>query len=221
MLKKNLLFVLSVLFISACAVVSEPSLVNRDPEVKPTAAQASSSQSSAEPSVTGDASVASLSELLNQYRTLQRMTPNPHPVDAYTSMLCRGLTQEDIDRTDQASGPHARAFVHIYANALAAKALTDSASVYPVGAVIIKEKLADFSPPDATQSTNSLGGMRKREAGYDPENGDWEYFYQAAGGILESGKMANCTQCHSQKKPQDYVFKNWLAQPQALSTAAP
>lgn len=210
MIQRYALCFLSVLF-TACAVVSEPSQIQQPADIKPSAATVGA----------GSASVAPVAEVVATYQTLQRMTQDPHPVDAYTSMLCRGLTQEDIERTDQASGPHARAFVHIYANALAAKALTGSVSVYPVGAVIIKEKLADFSPPEATKPTNSLGGMRKREAGYDPENGDWEYFYQAAGGILESGKMANCTQCHSQKKPQDYVFKNWLAQPQALSTAAP
>ncbi|PIQ24061.1 hypothetical protein COW36_05950 [bacterium (Candidatus Blackallbacteria) CG17_big_fil_post_rev_8_21_14_2_50_48_46] len=149
------------------------------------------------------------------YQSLQLMTPKPHQVDAHISMLCRGIVQKDLERAKAQNGPHAQTSVMIYANPLAEKALKAQARIYPPGSVIIKEKHPHFyqSLPSKEQIPSSIGGMIKREAGYDPENGDWEYFYRTNQGALESGKMQNCSACHSRVKSQDYVFKNWMHTP--------
>ncbi len=49
----------------------------------------------------------------------------------------------------------------------------------------------------------------KRSAGYDPEHGDWEYFYFEDRKKIESGPIASCIQCRSSAQAHDYVFGNW------------
>ena len=54
--------------------------------------------------------------------------------------------------------------------------------------------------------------MIKREPGYDPGHGDWEY----ADVRLEPekkvarGKIASCIACHDGKKNDDYLFRDYL-----------
>ena len=48
--------------------------------------------------------------------------------------------------------------------------------------------------------------MKKREAGYDPENNDWEYVTAGpAKGVRYQGKMSLCIDCHVDAE-KDYVF---------------
>lgn len=74
---------------------------------------------------------------------------------------------------------------------------------YSPGSVIIKEKI-DGSRPDA------IGGMIKREAGYDPENQDWEYFYASLDDKkMTRGRISSCLQCHASAPDGRYVFEGW------------
>lgn len=54
-----------------------------------------------------------------------------------------------------------------------------------------------------------LGGMIKRPAGFDPEHGDWEYFYANGETHLQSGPIATCVDCHTSASDRDYVFGKW------------
>jgi hypothetical protein len=56
---------------------------------------------------------------------------------------------------------------------------------------------------------NGVGGMVKRHKGYDPANGDWEYFYFEDASKIESGRISSCIQCHSRASDRDYVFGDW------------
>lgn len=48
--------------------------------------------------------------------------------------------------------------------------------------------------------------MEKREAGWFPEGGDWEYGVIAPDGLVQSrGKLGFCARCHAEA-PADYVF---------------
>jgi hypothetical protein len=55
--------------------------------------------------------------------------------------------------------------------------------------------------------------MLKREQGYFPETGDWEFFTvdAAADKIAERGKLANCAACHQDYADKDYVTKVYAA----------
>ena len=78
--------------------------------------------------------------------------------------------------------------------------------VMPVGSVIVKEKLS------YEHKMMSYGAMIKREAGYDPEHGDWEYMYvdlQPERKVTR-GKIESCINCHRIKHEQDYLFRPYL-----------
>ena len=51
--------------------------------------------------------------------------------------------------------------------------------------------------------------MVKRAPGYDPEHGDWEYFYFEDPAKIEQGKIQSCVRCHAGAKATDHVFGTW------------
>ncbi|QOV90486.1 cytochrome P460 family protein [Humisphaera borealis] len=107
--------------------------------------------------------------------------------------------------------------IRVYMNEGAAKAYDVSAAAYPVGSVVVKEKLAadgpaGKGPADPGWEHAGLGGMIKRPAGYDPAGGDWEYFYVAKGSDkVESGRIATCVRCHAGGATRDHIFGTWWA----------
>jgi hypothetical protein len=50
--------------------------------------------------------------------------------------------------------------------------------------------------------------MIKRPPGYDPDHGNWEFFYFEDPVKIESGKIASCVDCHNIAR-QDHVFGDW------------
>ena len=69
---------------------------------------------------------------------------------------------------------------------------------YPIGSIIVKEKQG-----------RGVGGMIKRTLGFDPEHGDWEYFYFEQPTKVETGKISSCVKCHTGAAGTDYVFGSW------------
>ena len=212
-MRKTVLILTCVLTLSACAPGQQKPGSLASEAAGGSASNAPRTTASAGTGQGSAAAQDSLTLAVKNYRQLKLMTEQPHPVDMYLSMLCRGAMKEDITRTDQTSGPHARSTVNIYTNSVGEQALRRQTLPYPEGTLIIKEKnpqeIHYFDDTKETRS-NSIGGMRKREKGYDPEHGDWEYFFQPAGGAIESGKIASCIQCHTRAQKQDYVFRNWM-----------
>ena len=85
-----------------------------------------------------------------------------------------------------------------------------SAAAYPVGSVVVKEKRAQPPMADsAPEAHDGVGGMIKRPAGYDPQHGDWEYFYFETPDAIETGRIASCVQCHAGAASSDFVFGSW------------
>jgi hypothetical protein len=54
--------------------------------------------------------------------------------------------------------------------------------------------------------------MYKREAGYDPEGGDWEYMVLDGLGkeVRSRGKLESCRTCHQAVADTDFVSRNYL-----------
>ncbi|MEX2215987.1 MAG: cytochrome P460 family protein [Phycisphaeraceae bacterium] len=126
-------------------------------------------------------------------------------VDGGLSRLCRITTNADIEQVKKANGPHAMHWIHVFMNDAAGKAFEDKAA-YPVGSVIVKRKLRD---DDEKRLDTGVGGMIKRSPGFDPQHGDWEYFYYENPAKIEHGKIASCVQCHRLAAKTDYVFGHW------------
>jgi hypothetical protein len=162
--------------------------------------------------------VVNVEDLARSYAELTLITKEPVLVDLQLAMLCRGISQQDVDDARKRHGPHAHTSVKIYMNEIAAEAFRDSLATYPVDSVIVKEKLGlEYDLVDAggereqnaAKTASGVGGMIKRAAGYDPEHGDWEYFYFEDPAKIEHGKIASCVECHRGASATDYVFGGW------------
>jgi hypothetical protein len=174
---------------------------------------------SADPPASPTASFPAAADIIASYDKLELKTKEPVFVDPALAMLCRGATQAEVETARKASGPHAHTMINVYMNALAADAFRRSATPFPAGSVIVKEKKAlHHWPADGTRQRtkphDGVGGMIKRPAGHDPQNGDWTYFYSERSddhAKFEAGAIASCVQCHANAADKDHVFGGWAA----------
>ena len=145
------------------------------------------------------------------YGSLRSMTSEPVLVDADLARLCTVATQAALDAARERSGPHALSAVRIYMSDAAAKEFVEINPRYPVGSVIVKEKVRWGAADDAggNPPRNGVGGMIKRAPGYDPAHGDWEYFYFEEAAKIERGRIESCIRCHRRAADTDHVFGDW------------
>jgi hypothetical protein len=105
-------------------------------------------------------------------------------------------------------GPHFAPAVRYFVNPDGFAAVTGGDGPVPVGTTVVKEKWwKDDQPIDA------VAAMVKKEPGYDPRFGDWEYVYarRNEGGTwaTERGKLDNCRACHHGAKETDFLFRTY------------
>ena len=140
------------------------------------------------------------------YRNFTRLTKEPRLISPSIGAYCSLETKQAMDARDASFGPHIARALHIYTNPTAGDAISTKASEFPVGAVIVKEKLK--LGKRGQYYFSEVGGMIKRAKGYDSANGDWEFFFYTPGGEFSTGKIENCIDCHSGGK-RDHVFSLW------------
>ena len=105
--------------------------------------------------------------------------------------------------------PHRDKFITVYVNDIGRHAMMqEKVPRFPQGSVIVKEKL----PSQDSSTPELLTAMTKREPGYDPQNGDWEYMALDGTGksVQARGKLESCQACHMMVKATDYVSRNYL-----------
>ncbi len=144
---------------------------------------------------------------ISGYRKWVRVNQRPHPVVSHLALLCRSLTAKEKARV--ASDPHKDNFVTVYVNKIARQAmLYQKKPKFPQGSLIVKEKLSSTG----SKSPELLTVMYKREKGYSPSAGDWEYLVlNGAGTKTQSrGRLENCQSCHAQWKETDYVSRAYF-----------
>jgi hypothetical protein len=161
---------------------------------------------------------ADIWEFATGYHNLQQITPKPAQVNWELTALCRGADLSDIERARKTMGPHAYSTVMIYMNDSAAAAFKNHLDQYPIGSVVIKEKKGGFYRSGTgdrgkmVSTGDGVGGMIKRDKGFDPDHGDWEYFYFENPQQIDHGKIASCVNCHAAAASRGYVFGNWAHQ---------
>ncbi len=160
-------------------------------------------------------------EVARDYAKLTLVTPEAVFVNPELAMLCKGASQEHVERARRTQGPHAHTQIRVFMSAGAAATFKlrqkdetlAEAPVYPVGSIVVKEKKGAFyfvgRGEERSKTHDGVGGMIKREKGYDPEHGDWEYFYFEDPAKVESGRIASCVACHAGAATTDYVFGSW------------
>jgi hypothetical protein len=132
---------------------------------------------------------------------------NPEPKWAIGSSLrdCRAPLPEEV------KNPHADGFINVYVNDAGRETyLKKNAQAFAEGTVIVKEKLAKKDSKDATE----LGVMIKREKGFAPKSGDWQFIFVDAKGTVtdQQSKLENCASCHRLREKGDFVFRKVLAE---------
>lgn len=151
-----------------------------------------------------------VAEIAVAYPSYQKLTEFPVYVNSELAVQCAPTRPAQIDAAKATHGPHAIAGILVFMNEPAARVFAARRGTYPVGSVIVKHKTLGYAmPPPAGPVSHGVGGMVKRAPGFDPEHGDWEYFYFEDPAKIESGRIGTCVQCHDGAKNTDYVFGTW------------
>lgn len=145
---------------------------------------------------------AELLQFIKGRDKLERVTPAQVDM-APKAMRCN---IDAVLAKDYIENPHLKAKFHTYANGSAALPLFDPWGKFPRGSLLVKEK---FSEEGETQL---FTGMWKREEGYFPEVGDWEFFTvdATASKVVDRGKLTSCAACHEKMQKGDYVARNYI-----------
>jgi hypothetical protein len=142
---------------------------------------------------------------LAKYRQWTLVNPTPQLMEPLPAMSCARIPGR------QEPSPHLHKYVSVFVNPVGREQMmTRREPQFPVGSVIVKEKLGklDSTMPEV------LTAMIKREPGYNPDNGDWEYLVLngTAATIVERGKLTRCSGCHSSYQRTDFVTRTYLPQ---------
>lgn len=141
------------------------------------------------------------------YKSWTKVNRTPEFVESKLAIQCARPTQAQIDA--DAKNPHNDKYITVYVNDIGKdEMLTKKYPKFPVGTVIVKEKLATSESKEA----ELLTVMIKREKDYNPTVGDWEFltFNGAGTETTARGKLENCQACHLVEKPTDYVSRRYL-----------
>lgn len=148
---------------------------------------------------------------VSNYRNWTLANAEPHYVDARPAAACAPANFENSKSAapSRSENPHAGKWIRVFVNEVGRVPLLEQkVPVFPVGSVIVKEKL----PQKDSENPELLTVMIKRAAGFDAKNGDWEYYALngTATQTYSSGKLANCQACHIPQKENGYVFRHYL-----------
>jgi len=143
---------------------------------------------------------AELLKWVKERATLERVTPKMVDMAPTVAVRC------GIDPI-LGKWPHGTAKFHVYASQGAAPSLFDPWGTFAEGSLLLKEKF-----DKQTERTTLFTGMWKREPGYFPEAGDWEFFTVNADAtkIESRGKLPDCASCHEDIQKGDHVSKKYI-----------
>jgi hypothetical protein len=141
------------------------------------------------------------------YKNWTKVNDQPQKMLSRISSQCARATpaQEEAESTN----PHKDKYVNVFVNAIGEREmLTKKSPKFPVGTVVVKEKLAS---PDS-EMPELLTVMIKRGRGFNPEVGDWEFMVVSgdASEVTAKGKLENCQTCHLDYKQNDYLTREYL-----------
>ena len=152
----------------------------------------------------------------NTFSAWPSVTDKPVVIGQELWLFCRSPTPEEIrEREANAKnhGPHASHSIVVRVNPEAITAFREGRPL-PVGATVVKEKYISGLGAESHQDLGPLqeyAVMIKREAGYDPSGGDWEYAYVklAPERTVSRGRLPECAGCHASAKTRDYLFRSY------------
>jgi hypothetical protein len=150
------------------------------------------------------------------YTNWAKISPENYAISQELSELCISRPNRNVG----SAGPHANVPVSVHVNARAAQVFSGKLGkrVFPAGSIIVKAKYRPTNSYGETVKHGSpvrpqeLGVMLKREPGFDPGGGDWEYAFVPLDppGVITRGRMDNCRECHRKQKDADFVFAAYV-----------
>jgi len=151
-----------------------------------------------------------LQEAMQQYKTWTKRQAEPRAISAEIFALCRAPSAAETAFVDSVHGKSLALLDWL--NEPAVRGFTAGGKpAFPVGAAIVKQKLVGTG---ADARVAALGLMVKRQAGFDPAHGDWEFgYWEEAPGLASGAAVANaCGGCHA-SSASDFVFvdQGWRA----------
>ncbi|MEW6303518.1 MAG: cytochrome P460 family protein [Verrucomicrobiota bacterium] len=156
---------------------------------------------------------AALVQFAQQRTNAVRVTKAPFRMNDAVAFLCNApieelrIAEKQKELNRPLKNPHRDKFVHVFVSPDGAPAMQTNSITFPRGSVVLKEKFADLKG----ERTELFTGMVKREKGYNPECGDWEFFVLGADAskVIERGRLQRCMDCHVEYKASDFVTKNY------------
>lgn len=111
-------------------------------------------------------------------------------------------------QTDANEDGNKGSFGHVYANEKALSQIFSEKPIYPAGSIIVRERFISTEG----QGPNTVIAMVKRENGFSPETGDWEFlvFDGPSLGVQSRETVGSCATCHLGSKATDWVFRSYI-----------
>lgn len=162
------------------------------------------------PAPTSGPPVSLVVKEIEGYRNWPKVNPAPMFMHVRTAQACAILVSDKGMPLDQANNPHRNKYFTVFVNEIGKKAMLGQKNpMFPVGSVIVKEKL----PAKDSTTPELLTVMIKQAKGFNPASGDWEYMVVDASGtrIEGRGNLENCQECHVSNSDSDYVFRTYLS----------
>jgi hypothetical protein len=152
--------------------------------------------------------IPTVSEIMDSYRTWEPQTPEPMPISSYIFGLCRLPTLAEQEFAESEHG-HER-YLQDWANTEAVAGIARrGAPPFAPGSVIVKEKYVQSGTgPELV----AVAMMIKREQGFAPAHGDWDYaYYEPQLGMIQTEAQSDyCSGCHVAASETDFVFVDGL-----------
>jgi hypothetical protein len=146
---------------------------------------------------------------------LEEVTTKPVLMHARTRLLCRPPTRGEF--AEEEGNPHLEKYARLYVDKAGRSAAEGHEPVHQEGTLLIKEKLPMALPADDAasikvqpgKSPELFTGMLKREKGYNPACGDWEFFTLSgdARQMTARGKLTSCMECHQRYPDRDFTSR--------------
>lgn len=137
-----------------------------------------------------------------------QVNSEPYYISAAVDALCRAPTAANYE-LERKKNPHAATYITVYVNNAGRAAMFSKDVSFPAGSIIVKKKVGNSSEG---QTALLYTLMRKRERGYNPVVGDWEFLVVSGDGkqLEASGKIESCQACHVRRSDSDFVFRTYV-----------
>jgi Cytochrome P460 len=145
-------------------------------------------------------------ELADKLKNLVRITSSPIKLRPNVNQLC--LPSGGRKDHSIIVPPKIDAVAHVYVSPEGVSTMSRrDATAFPVGVLILKQKFEVGKLENPVLYT----GMLKRESGFNPECGDWEFFTLSGDGksVTARGRLESCMACHQEYKHTDFVTKHY------------